>query len=252
MGTNNIKLRIDRREVSVDEFTEATQALLGIVREVISEMGGKARSVRWLVEGLSSGSAYLEVTPSIVGGDMTPFLLGRAVRAAGEGLQHLDGVAIRPPYFNDAALGYARKFVQKVKMGEAGSVTVGLGETTIAPTQRITANVEELTVGRVKSIGSVDGKLIAVSMGDGLRFSVDDRVRGRRVECRFSDQLLEHVLGAFGKRVIARGFLWSRADGVPQRIDVRALEVVEPDENLPRASAVMGILGGAVSYVEDD
>jgi len=146
----------------------------------------------------------------------------------------------------------AKRLASVISEGEVGTGSVRFGAVTITPTQRLVANVDELIVGKIKSIGAIEGTLVTVSKRDGYRFFVEDRIRERRIECHFRDDLLSTVLAAFEKHVIVRGVMWSRKDGEPQRIEVRSFETLEDDAQLPRARAVRGILRGVEFYAEYD
>ncbi|HET7623371.1 MAG TPA: hypothetical protein VFK39_15810 [Gemmatimonadaceae bacterium] len=245
MPATNLFLKLDRPDVSVEEFAEAAQALLAVVREVAQEVAGDATALRWIIRELRAGSAVLEAEPEILDDALTPAVVERIMTAAGDGMRALeeDGVG-RPAFFTDSALRSAKRLAGILAAGEVGTSTIRIGPVTVAPTQRVAANVDEIIMGKVKSIGAVEGLLVTVSKRDGYRFFVQDRVRDHRVECHFKDDLLGSVLKAFDKLVIVRGVVWSRKDGAPQRIDVRSFEVLENDAQLPRANMVRGILRG--------
>jgi hypothetical protein len=137
-----------------------------------------------------------------------------------------------------------------VRLGPAAFAWDRSASLSITPTQKLAASVDELIVGKLKSIGTVEGVLVTVSKRDGFRFYVEDRVRGKRVECHFREDLLATVLTAFDRRVIVRGVVWSRKDGEAQRIEVRSFEIVEEDAKLPRVREMRGILRG-VEYGDD-
>ncbi len=244
MAATDLVLKLDRPEVFVEEFMEAVQALLAVVREVAQEQAGDATGLRWIITELRTGSAVLKAIPESIDGALTPAVVERILRSTGEGIHVLETGEGRPPYFNDSALRNARRLASILAEGDVGTSTVRLGPVTITPTRRLAAAVDELIVGKLKSIGTVEGALVTVSKRDGYRFFVEDRVGGRRVECHFRLDLLGAVLAAFDKRVMVRGVVWSRKDGMPQRIDVRSFEVLEDDDALPRARAVRGILSG--------
>jgi hypothetical protein len=252
MKSTDLLLKVNRPEVSVEEFTEAAQALLAVVREVADAISGRSRSLRWVIRELRMGSAVLEAGPEVVDDFLSPTTIERIVRTAGEGMQALEAGGGRPPYFSDEALRHARRLasVLNSSSSEVGTSSIRMGPISITPTQKLAASVDELIVGKLKSIGTVEGVLVTVSKRDGFRFYVEDRVRGKRVECHFREDLLATVLTAFDRRVIVRGVVWSRKDGEAQRIEVRSFEIVEEDAKLPRVREMRGILRG-VEYGDD-
>lgn len=236
-------LTLDRPDVSVESFAEAAQALVAVVREVASAMAGDARQpLRWVVRGLRAGSAVLEAEPDVSDGVYGAVVIDDILRTTGEGMLALEAGDARPAGFTDAALRQAKRLATLLSDGEVGTGSVRFGEILVTPTTRLVATVNDEVRGTLKSFGAVEGVLLMVSKRDGYRFSVEDRLRGVRVECRFDDKLLPTVLAAFEKRVSVRGVVWSRRDGQPTLVEVRSFEVLEDDARLPRAWEVRGIL----------
>lgn len=238
-----IFLKIDRPEVSVEEFTEAARALLDILASVGSSLGARRDAVRWVIADLRSGSAVLEAVGEPAHA-MPDVLLNRILATAGEGMRLIEQDAVRPPHFDDDALRSARRLSETLTATDSGTSVVRIGAVKIQPTKRTAANVDEIIVGKLKSIGTIEGTLETVTHREGYRFFVEDRRTGRRVACHFQRDLLPRVLAAFERRVIVRGVVWSRETGDPTHIDVRDFEVLPVDDDLPRASAVRGILRG--------
>lgn len=251
--TTRLLLKLDRPDVSVEDFAEAAQALVAMVREVASAVTGDARPpLRWVVRGLRAGSAVLEAEPEVSDGAYSAAAVDNVLRTAGEGMRALEAGEVRPAAFTDAALRQAKRLAIVLSDGETGTGSVHFGHLAVVPTQRLVAAVDDVVGGKLKSLGAVEGTLLMVGKRDGYRFSVEDRVRGIRVECRFRDDLLPRVLAAFEKRVSVRGVVWSRRDGQPTHVDVRAFEVLEDDAALPRARDVRGILRPIAFGAGDD
>jgi hypothetical protein len=253
MTTTRLLLKLDRPDVSVEDFAEAAQALVGVLREVAGTVTGDHRpALRWVVRDLRAGSALLEAEPDVGDGAYTAATVDEVLRTAGAGMQALEDGEARPPGFSDAALRQAKRLAVVLSDGETGTGSVHFGHLAVTPTHRLIAAVDDEMGGKLKSLGAVEGTLLMVGKRDGYRFSVEDRVRGLRVECRFRDELLPRVLGAFEKRVSVRGIVWSRRDGQPTHVDVRAFEVLEDDAALPRARDVRGILRPIAFGAGDD
>lgn len=241
-----IVLDLDRPDVSVEAFTEAFQAQVRLVTQVMADMGVPTHEVRWIVAGLKHGSTYAVATPQVVGPYAVQYDIDRAARAAGAGLRALSQSPERPPHFSDEALKTSRRLMELVTESDAGRSRLQFGEEEVRPSTTLGEHVEALMRGNLRSIGSIEGKLISVSAGgDGAYFiAILDRLRGRKVRCHIPDTMRDRALSSFESRVIARGIIWSRNDGSAVRIDVRDFEVVPPDDQLPRADDVRGILRG--------
>lgn len=242
MPAQDVLLRLDKPEVTVDEFIDATRELIAVMNEVASEVLQRQGAVRWVIAGLNYGSATLVARGEPTGEDVSPSEIASIARAAGEGLSLLELSAKRPRYFSDRALAHARALVRYTTRGETGTTTLRIGEIEFHPTQRAGANVDELIAGTMRSIGSVEGVIEMISRRRGYAFAVRERVHDRRVRCDIPKDLLRSALDAFEHRVIASGTLWSRRDGTPVRIEVESLSRIPPDAELPRSRDVRGVL----------
>jgi hypothetical protein len=241
-----IVLDLDRKDVSVHDFTEAFEAQVRLVTQVMHDMGIPTNEVRWVVSDLKHGSTFAVAEPQIIGPHAYMADIDRAARMAGIGVRMLAESATRPKHFSDEALKTGRRLIQIVTESDAGRARLGFGEEQVTPSPMVISHVDTLMRGNLPSIGSIDGRLVSVSAGqEGAYFiAIHDRLRGRKVRCSIPDSILDRALKAFESRVIARGIIWSRSDGSAVRIDVRDFEVVPSDDKLPSAEDVRGILKG--------
>jgi len=240
-----IELDLDRADISVEEFTEALSAQVRLVREVMISMGIPSHEVRWVISELRSGSAYAAASPQVLGEKAYLADIDHAIRQAGEGYAQLATATgnSRPKYFNDEALKISRRLTELATRADAGRARLRFGTTAVAPSPFVAANVDSIIKGDLPSIGSIEGQLVRIEDNNGAyRIGLRDRFRQRTVVCHIPESLVKSALGAFDRRVIVRGRLWSRRDGTPLRIDVRSFEVIAEDNALPTWDAVRGIL----------
>lgn len=238
-------LDLDRRDVSVEHFTEAFAAQVRLVTQVMNDMGVPAHEVRWVVSELKHGSAFAAAEAQIIGPHAYMSDVERAVSAAGAGVHALAQSAVRPKHFSDEALKTSRRLIQLVTESDAGRARLGFGAEFVTPSAAVVAHVNDVMRGNLPSIGSIEGKLVGISGQDGMyAIAIKDRLRDRKVRCRIPENILERALKSFESRVIARGIIWSRIDGSAIRIDVRDFETVPDDHELPSEEDVRGILNG--------
>lgn len=252
MPNNDLQVKLDRPDVGAAEFADAIHAMLGVVKAVGDVLtGGRGGGVRWVIQELRGGSALLDAIPEILDGSLSDALVGEMLTAVANGLQQLDTEAVRPPYFSDIALREAKRLAEVLSEADVGLNTLRFGGIAVQPSKRIAGNVDDLIASRQKSIGTIEGRLVTLTtVGDRPIFYVEDRVRELRVRCNFNDEILDQVIRAFNHRVSVRGVIWSRQDGVPQRIDVTQFEVLRDDVELPRARDVRGILRDLVPHAQ--
>lgn len=237
---------LDRKDVSAPDFAEGFLAQMRLVEQVLAEMGKAAGEVRWVIEDLRAGSAYVAATAHLLGEHIGMADIEAAIRLAGEGTKQLAVSTERPAHFSDAALKTSRKFISILNEFDKGKAQAKFGQITVKPSPKVAEHVATIMRGDLRSIASVDGFLVVVGVGQhgGYEIAINDRLRNRRIRCHIPDELLSRAMSAFEKRVVVRGLMWSRADGSAIRIDVRDFDVVPTDDQLPTRQQVRGILNG--------
>ena len=249
---NTIEIKLDRKDVSADDFAEAIMATIRLVTSVLAQRGVPVDEIRWVISDLRFGSAYVSADPHILGKHAYMADIDAGVAAVARGIQDVTKGAPRPSDFTEEALKTSRRLMQIAQEFDAGTAMLGFGNTKLRPSEEYTSRVETILRADVPSIGSIEGTLVGVSVGDGTyRIFVHDRLRNRRTPCVIASDLLSSALAAFEKRVIVRGIISTKPDGTATRINVRRFEVIPPDDELPSRHEVRGIMAG-YERVDDD
>jgi len=81
------------------------------------------------------------------------------------------------------------------------------------------AKLDKLVTPKRTAIGSVDGRLVAISIARTPRISVIHHLTKRSVSCQFDERGLESVKSLLGKRVIIHGRLHKNQSGDTIKID---------------------------------
>lgn len=244
--TTSVRLQLEG-QVTLRRLGEALDAWTDLLREVATDVAGATGrdAVRFLVTEAKVGSFSLAVRPQPAKRNVPAAIMPRIARTITSGLRTLERSATRPKHFNDTALLKVRD-LGLLTSPETPIVKVGNGARPIPLSARLLANVEAVLAPEFKSIGTVEGKLEGLIIHGKNRFLVYDPLTGRRVICYFAERIgYENVLRAFGKRVAVTGLIQSRRSGEKVEIQVRHLHVMPPDEELPSASDVLGILKAA-------
>ena len=104
-------------------------------------------------------------------------------------------------------------------------------------------HVEAVLTPEVRSIGTIEGELEGLIIHGDKRFLLYDRLTGRRVTCYFGDSMSwEGLRKVFGKRVAVTGEIRSRRSGERASINVSKYYVFPPEDELPSADEVRGLL----------
>jgi hypothetical protein len=238
-----ISLELDRKDVAVSDLADAMRLQVRLVEQAMAVVGIASSDVRWVITSLDHGSAMYTGESQILSDRVFNDALEAAVLLVGTGMQRLASVGAMPDRFSEEMLNTTKRFTEIVAASDAGKARIGFGSLYIDRPQSVREHIDAINRQNLHSIGSIEGVLVGVSLGDGrYRIAIKDRLRGRRTPCTISADLLPRALTAFEKRVTARGLIRSRSDGSHIHIEVRQLEEMKPDSELPDLSDVRGIL----------
>jgi hypothetical protein len=245
MDAGKISLHLGRPDVTIDEFKEALEEQLAVVREVLDQMGVSRDSVRWVIEDLHAGSAGGVFAAQVVPEYTSAAVVAAGLRAAGEGIAALEQGSKRPPYFTDRALKGAKRLSEIAQHADAKRSWFRFDDLSVSPSPHVAVNVNDIVEATDQAIGSIEGILNGVRKTDrGYSIYVKDRLTRQDVRCVVPPHLRQVVLDSFEQRVIARGVISRARDGRPQRIDVREIEPMADDSDLPTVAQVAGLLKG--------
>jgi hypothetical protein len=237
----DLELRIGAETpVELKQLVSVSKVFAALIGDVAEAYTGRRHGVRWLVE-IERGSVRLPLKPQPANKDVRSASMPGLVSAIATGITQLEREPRCPEYFNDSALLHTRALAKLLDDSLPLSVRNGGEPTTLTP--RLLANVETVLGKSRFSLGSVEGKLEALNIHDGERFSIYSPLYAAAVPCKFGRYLkLDDVLPAVGKRVAVRGRLRTRPNGERISIEAHSLRIL--GENAAQASDVLGILKG--------
>ena len=130
--------------------------------------------------------------------------------------------------------------------GELSAVQVRYNGQATKMSSRSIASVDQLLQGKYVDHGTVEGRIQVLSRRGKTRFSIDDDISGRNINCYFPSELWDDVLQSFDpkmdRRVSVSGPILYRHDGAPVNITVEKFRVLRPKNELPSWNDVLGIL----------
>jgi hypothetical protein len=233
--------------VTLRGLGEALDAWTELLREVATDIAGTTGrdAIRFVVTEANAGSFDLSARPQSAKRNVPAAVMPRIAKTITSGLRMLERSATRPKHFSDTALLKVRD-LGKLTTPETPIIKIGNGANSIPLSSRLLANVEAVLAPELTSIGTVEGKLEGLIIHGKNRFLVFDPLTGRQVVCYFGERIrYDTVLTMFGKRVAVTGAIRSRRSGEKVDINVTRIEALPPDEELPSANDVLGILKAA-------
>ena len=244
-SATRLEVKLDGPIVSAREFLEKASAMIGLVNSVaVVQRGGRVKPPQWIVRELHMGSAVLVVERDSEDRRWDEASVGAAIQSARDGLLSLARPdSPRPPYFGPRALKSARRLATPPSPRRAGNFWLYLGGERVEPSAHIKVRVDQITAARLKTLGSIEGKLIDLSARDGYSIAIVDQRTKREIRCVFPETMKARVRSLFDERVRARGVIWSRENGDRVELELRHIDpLLAPTEMVPTAAEVRGIL----------
>jgi hypothetical protein len=239
--SKSISIRLEGRDglLTADSFIYAVGDILRILEDVDKGLSsdGKARA-RWELVGASMNTpatlTFAErVSDSANGRDIIGAVL--------DGIKQLEASPIRPRYFSDAALAWAKRLVSQLDNG-LSSIEVSSGSVLVRPTQHAAANIDCIVGSRqrwyyVKT--QLDGRIEELSIhGHAPAFCIYDAITDQPIRCFFKTDDISQVADLIKRRARLRvmGEAKYNQKHRPVSIDVESFEVLPEQADLPQLS----------------
>lgn len=236
-----LTLRIDGQRITAERFLKAVSAFVGLIHEVSEAVTDERGAFRWIVS-VESGSAIVHFRPE--GHRIEASFAPRSIKAINDGLAMLEKRAERPRFWSDDALRRAKDLSEVLDSvsGSLDHVSVSSDHRALGITTKTAAHVNALIGSEYKSLGTIEGRLRAITEAGGVHFVVQDPVTHNSVRCYFAEENADEYMQAWRKRVAVYGEIRYRKDGHPVSIAVQDVRVLKEAHELPRAKDVRGIL----------
>lgn len=122
------------------------------------------------------------------------------------------------------------------------------GGTEVHLTHELQHKIEVILAPEETFGGSIKGRLEAINLHDDENtFRIYPAVGPQRVICRFPDELRDEAIGAVDRGVVVEGLMKYRANAdFPEEIEVRSIEILPKDDELPTLDELRGIAPGLI------
>lgn len=227
------------------QMLRAQSTFLDLLREVSRAVAATVDDpVTWIVQRVSESSidyALLPVSISVTK-PVPPGKLHEMTEAVPEGFATLGERAERPRYFTDRALELTHTLATVFPPDKAPSTRNGTAEAAITK-QAGTHARHILDQPYISDMGTVEGKLEVLNLHGKRQFVIFDELTGQRIECHFGHRIaLDQITAGAERRVAVTGEIRSRESGEILSVIATEIEVFPPDDELPNAADVLGIL----------
>ncbi len=238
-----IELTVDGPELSWSDFVEAGNDLTAVLREVEGSITSSGQTqVRWVIAELSKQSpARVLLAGRPIREAVAPSTVEQVVTITARGLQVLETGATWPEGFTEGALEQAKRLADLLGERVSG-IRVRNGSAPVTVTRQVSVNVDELIAPRLRSVGTLEGRLEGINIHAGQAYAtIYDLLTGAPVRCFFRREMLQGITAAFGMRVAVLGEILSRPTGERASITISRIQPLD-DRGLPGPDEVRGIL----------
>jgi hypothetical protein len=107
--------------------------------------------------------------------------------------------------------------------------------------EKSSKTIDELLPVKTEAVGSVEGRLEAISIHGSRKFVIYHSITKKAVNCHFDQQrIMDKVLQTLGGRILVFGDVFSNAKGEPVKVAVSDFELVEGTGRLPTVAELTG------------
>jgi hypothetical protein len=213
--------------VAFPTYVTATSKLLQLLRELDKVISGHyPGTLQWYVAHLQSESHLtIDVVSRVKLTRARQVFSDYGSQVAGSlvtGLDNVQNKGISPPHLSEYGLKHMGEMIDVLNRNGASGyrATVMDSGKTVDVSPVAADTIRQLLPIRRSSIGSVSGKLEAISIHRGGRFVVYQAVNDKAISCKFEESALDRVKALLGRRVVVSGIVHSNIKAEPIRVDV--------------------------------
>lgn len=220
LGTVSPQHRVD-----ADSLGYAMRSYVRLLKEL--DRTTAEGKFKWYVSGFSLGSATVEILPDWPQAlDEPPegeleLLRGAILERFVTGIEQLEQGERRPDGFSPVALKEIENLGNVID-GEISEIRVWQSakpERELHLTKRIAARATELLNEKSIVFGSVEGKVVTLSLNQGGYFYIYDEGSASATRCPFpGEDDIEKIRSAFGERITVQGEIEYSAERKPVRV----------------------------------
>lgn len=235
--------------VSLETYSQATHQVMGILRELDTAISRRSSgTLNWYISRLhNNGTLLLEVLSKqrqrkrqmVEATDVSTEVASSFVT----GLENIENHGSSPPYLTETGMRKVKSMVSLIhKNGAKGFVASAPdAQRSVEVSEKSSKTIDELLPVKTEAVGSVEGRLEAISIHGGKKFVIYDSITKKAVNCHFDEQrIMDKALQMLGNRIMVSGEVFSNAKGEPVKVAVSDFELVEGTRRLPCVAELAG------------
>ncbi|PKB71370.1 MAG: hypothetical protein BZY87_05815 [SAR202 cluster bacterium Io17-Chloro-G6] len=223
----------ETQSASLDLFLRALGDINRLLRDVNYAIHRERSGRHWVISHLHTSSPTVTIE-SLLGDQESVSTIANGIRTVTLGTDQ------PPEYFTEQVLEDLRRMRRLFRgRDRAHSIIVSVdNEETATIREDISDKASRILTSGYSNLGSLEGRLEAISVHGSPTFTIWDRVSQAPVRCSFPNQTswIQDVKDLLGNRVMVRGYIRYFLNGIPRTIsDIAEIHDSTPDPNLPKA-----------------
>ena len=236
-----LTITIDGPYFPLEKFRKVLDNFSTVLSEIDKETSDTGKTdIEWSISEVRQGSICLTAEANIISNEVELERPYEIIKAFKSGLETIKKSPIRPNNFTARALKSIKDTSDLIDPQDFAEISFSDTQWRIYLDKNISVNVDEITQNFYKIYGSVEGKLVSISLAQrqnmGIRSSTDKKV----IKCFFPDELFDQARDSLGKRVYVFGLIRQYLHGDKINIQVQELKVLpEETKSLTELSSIM-------------
>ena len=193
----------------------------------------------WVITNVSTGSLCIETEPrsKITNKNYGPKVASSFIKGWSEIRK-----GVTPAYLSSQGMRKAKKLAKIVGREGMNGLLVSSPSDRAEITPEVSKYIGQLLKVKHQSIGSVEGKLMTISIQGGSRFVIYHSRTGKAINCNIPIDKLASMIKTemLGRRVIASGIVQSNIKGEPLELNAERIRTIRKKEELPSIESIGG------------
>ncbi|AFY70048.1 hypothetical protein Pse7367_1770 [Thalassoporum mexicanum PCC 7367] len=231
--TPTLTIHIDGPYLPYDKFKAILEDFSVILKELDKEISGKdTPSVEWAITSVSGGSIHLTIEGNPVDEETDPDMPLEVITTFEKGIESLRLGDLYPEGFSSRALKSTKNFATAISPDKLAEISFSSNDWRFDVSPSMSASVDELVNDFYKYHGSIEGRLVSISVVKNINFCIRTTAQKKLIKCSFKREMLEEAKQYIDKRVYVYGLIRQIYHGDKLSVQVETIRPLPMDEEV--------------------
>jgi hypothetical protein len=240
-----LTLSIDGPYFPLEKFREAIDHFAVVLREVDKETSSEdCPTLDWSILSVSEGSLHLTAEAIVISDDISPERPYQVVATIKKGFNAIQEKVEYPEGFSSEALKRIKKLANIIHPDDIAEISISGEGWYRLITPKMVAAIDEITSQTYKYYGSVEGKLVSISVAQRGVFGIRSPFQEKIIKCFFDRKFLPIAKESLDKRVYVYGLIRQEFHGNKLNVIVEEIKNLPEENKVSRAEDLLQVLRG--------